>query len=214
MALDNQLGPAMFQMNLKSPPLYGTPGRETEFDVFISHSYADRERVREAHDRIVACGYSVYVDWINDAQLDRAKVDQGTAALLRGRLKRSGTVFYAVSEKSRSSKWMPWELGFFDAWANRVFIMPLDESTIEYAKGQEYLGLYEVVDCVNLAAFLAQKVPKVRDEMLPPGALAMTADHGRRVADRLPELAFDPTLALRWYGEFWQAWWSMMGLRR
>ncbi len=210
MAFNNPFGTPMFPKDSRFPSIEGDLG---EFDVFISHSYADRERVREVHDRIVACGYSVYVDWINDAQLDRAKVNPATAELLRSRLKRSGTVFYAVSKKSRSSKWMPWELGFFDAWASRVFILPLDESTVEYAKGQEYLGLYKAVDCANLAAFLAENVPKAKDEMLPPGALAATADRGRRVADRLPELAFDPALALRWYGEFWQAWWAMMGLR-
>lgn len=58
-------------------------------------------------------GYSVYVDW-NDNQLDPNNVTPETAKMLRERMKQCKSLIYAFSENASSSKWMPWELGYFD----------------------------------------------------------------------------------------------------
>ena len=92
-------------------------------------------------------GFTTYVDWIEDKQLDRSRVNQETAKILRSRMRRCRSLFFITSENSPSSKWMPWELGYFDALKQKVAILPIlqqDISTDTYS-GQEYLGLYPYI---------------------------------------------------------------------
>src|SRR5947209_5028459 len=56
------------------------------FDIFLSHSYLDADVILGLKEVIKAMGYSVYVDWVNDADLDRSKVDRASAERIRGRL--------------------------------------------------------------------------------------------------------------------------------
>lgn len=88
----------------------------------------------------------VYVDWIDDRQLNRENVDAQTADQLRNRMKNCKSLFFATSENSINSKWMPWELGYFDGLKNKFAILPIITSTTSYYEGQEYLGLYDYVD--------------------------------------------------------------------
>lgn len=73
-----------------------------------------------------AQGLSVYVDWMEDAQMDRSRVDAATADLLRARMQSSAMLYYAATSSSSDSKWIPWELGYFDGLkSGRVAILPL-----------------------------------------------------------------------------------------
>jgi hypothetical protein len=52
-------------------------------------------------------------------------------------------LLFATTKASSSSKWMPWELGYFDGLRrDRVGIIPVVRSVGDTFKGQEYLGLY------------------------------------------------------------------------
>ena len=91
-------------------------------------------------------GYSVYLDWIQDSQLDRTKVDKATADLLRRRMKQCRSLFFGTSDISPSSKWMPWECGYFDGVKGKVAICPIVmQGTQNEYTGQEYLGLYPYI---------------------------------------------------------------------
>ncbi|WP_169775037.1 hypothetical protein [Pseudomonas sp. CES] len=73
-------------------------------------------------------------------------MDKETAAILRERMKSSRSMMYIATGNSSGSKWMPWELGFFDGHKpGRVAILPLQDSESQSFEGQEYLGLYPVV---------------------------------------------------------------------
>ena len=87
------------------------------------------------------------MDWIEDAQLNRSKVDKGTAETLRNRMDNCNSLFYVASGNSALSKWMPWELGYFDALKKKVAILPIleSDSVTNVYNGQEYLGLYPYV---------------------------------------------------------------------
>lgn len=85
---------------------------EKEYDIFLSHSFQDAETVYLLYAYLKSLGWSVYVDWIEDSQLDRQNVTRATAELLRIQMKRSRILVYASSNVSKDSKWMPWELGF------------------------------------------------------------------------------------------------------
>lgn len=96
------------------------------YDIFLSHSYDDAEMIYGVKKTIEAAGLNVYVDWIDDAKLDRSKVTVATAALLRERMKTCASMVYAHSANSPHSVWMPWELGYFDGFKpEHVWILPL-----------------------------------------------------------------------------------------
>lgn len=117
------------------------------FDVFLSHSYLDAADILALKTDLEGRKLSVYVDWLEDQQLDRSKVTPATAQALKSRMRQCRSLFYAASESAAHSKWMPWELGHFDALRGKVAIVPIldrDPGTDSY-KGQEYLGLYPYV---------------------------------------------------------------------
>lgn len=116
------------------------------FDIFLSHAIADAELVLGVKKLLEQQGAKVYVDWANDPQLDRSKVNAETAALLRQRMRQSKSLVYLATEASSSSKWMPWELGFFDGYQpGGVAVFPVLDKETDIFVGQEYLGLYPKV---------------------------------------------------------------------
>lgn len=123
---------------------------EQTYDIFMSHSYADakmnEERIYAVKTDIEVMGFSVYVDWIEDTKLDRSKVTKETADVLKQRMDSCNALLFLTSETSSNSKWMPWELGYFDGIKGNVAILPMVESSSPSYKGQEYLGLYPYVD--------------------------------------------------------------------
>lgn len=118
----------------------------SEFDIFLSHSYLDANLIAGLKEDISEMGYSVYVDWLEDSQLDRNKVSKETADILRKRMKQCKCLFFATSENSELSKWMPWECGYFDGFKGKVAICPIAKSGTrhEYNR-QEYLSLYPYI---------------------------------------------------------------------
>lgn len=113
------------------------------YDIFLSHSSKDSELILGVKGTLEDMGYSVYVDWVEDSQLDRTNVNETTAELLRERMDASKSLFYVTTENSESSKWMPWECGYFDGIKEKVAILPIKKYSYdnEY-NGQEYLSLY------------------------------------------------------------------------
>lgn len=121
--------------------------RDARFDVFLSHSYDDADTILGVKKLIEALGLTVYVDWVDDPGLDRGSVTRSTAEVLRYRLNNSKSLVYAHSANTPNSKWMPWELGYFDGRKPKyVWILPLVVSYDHEFSGQEYLGLYPTVD--------------------------------------------------------------------
>jgi hypothetical protein len=124
-----------------------SPPPNTVFDVFLSHCLKDAELVAGAKAYLEENGLSVYVDWIVDPQMDRTRVTPETANTLRRRMRASQSMIFATSDNSSESRWMPWELGYFDGFRHgRVAIMPLVASAASSFSGQEYLGLYPLVE--------------------------------------------------------------------
>lgn len=125
-----------------------------EFDVFLSHSYLDQDVVYGLKGFLESCDLSVYIDWIDDKQLNRDSVNQATAALLRQRMRRSKSLLFATSSNSSTSKWMPWECGYFDGIKGKVAILPISKTDESSFRGQEYLGLYPYIDVVGSSIFV------------------------------------------------------------
>ncbi len=124
-----------------------TAAADEIFDVFLSHSSAEPEEIllgvkAMLEDR----GLKVYVDKFSDSQLSPDDVTPETAAILRERMRRSGALLYIYSQHSKTSRWMPWELGFFDGISGKVGIIPVTRNQEETFKGEEYLNIYPYVN--------------------------------------------------------------------
>lgn len=117
------------------------------FDVFLCHAIRDAELVQGAKVLLEKRGLTVYVDWLVDPEMDRSAVTADTADILRSRMKKSRSLLYLFSAHSKRSRWMPWELGYFDGFNGNVGILPIRPSvgTLDFSQ-EEYLGLYPKVE--------------------------------------------------------------------
>lgn len=120
----------------------------TSFDIFLSHSFLDRDEVFGLYYELTERGFSIYVDWIVDPQLDRNNVTKQSAELIRKRMQSSKTLLLAISHNASVSKWMPWELGFVDGNTGFCAIAPIskDNQHRDGYSGVEYLSLYPYLD--------------------------------------------------------------------
>ncbi|MFI8662073.1 TIR domain-containing protein [Rhodococcus qingshengii] len=142
------------------------------YDIFLSHSVRDAVAIAGLRNLLLNQGLSVYVDWIDDPQLDREQVSATTAGQLRQRMQNSNALVYATSRASVQSRWMPWELGYFDGFkgADQVSICPIESSDQSVFDGQEYLGLYKVIEKVNtgrgVEPYVVNRIDRMRAESL------------------------------------------------
>ena len=122
------------------------------YDIFLSHSYLDKSLVYAIVKLFNDAGYSVYVDWIVDTQLDRTNVTADTAKFLRDRMTTCHGLAYIATTNISNSKWCPWELGYMDGKKNsRCAILPVLNNEDSVFSGQEYLGIYPYIDYVKTA---------------------------------------------------------------
>jgi hypothetical protein len=119
----------------------------TTYDIFLSHSSRDRALVFGVKNRLERANFSVYIDWIDDADLDRTAVTPENAERLRLRMRCCSLLLYLANDNASRSKWMPWEVGFFDGLDEGVIgILPVLADPRQEFQGMEFLGLYGVVD--------------------------------------------------------------------
>lgn len=126
----------------------------SSYDIFLSHSKLDSELILGVKLVLESGGHSVYVDWISDPQLDRSRVSAVTADRLRSRMRQSRALFYVHSKNASVSRWMPWELGYFDGFNGNVAVLPIMENPSSHFQGEEYLGLYPYVDVTGVTVYI------------------------------------------------------------
>jgi len=124
---------------------------DQKVDVFLSHSSAEPEEILLGIKSLLEdLGLSVYVDKYSDSHLSPDTVTKATAQVLRGRMRSSNTLLYIYSQHSKQSRWMPWELGFFDGLKGAVGVIPVTRNQEHTFKGEEYLNLYPDVDVAKM----------------------------------------------------------------
>jgi hypothetical protein len=135
----------------ESQRLFSTNRALSTFDIFLAHSFLDKASVRGLFFELTRMGFSVYVDWIIDPQLDRADVTKENAALVRERLRSSKSLLLAISINATLSKWVPWELGWVDGHTDRCAIVPVSNKPTPQTsyKGREYLSIYPFITKVK-----------------------------------------------------------------
>lgn len=120
--------------------------KPNSFDIFLCHSYLDGKEVKGLYLDLTRKGYSVYVDWIIDPELDRNNVTKETAELIRKRLRSSKTLLLAFSTNATLSKWVPWELGYVDGRTQNCALVPVADTETESYRRVEYLRLYPILE--------------------------------------------------------------------
>ena len=140
-------------------------GTRTSWDVFLSHSITDQVIVAGVVAFLSEAGHSVYVDWIDDPQMDRGAVNAATAEKLRGRMSACRSLIYLHSASSSASRWMPWELGYFDGMREHVAVLPVVKVEGAY-RGSEYLALYPTVEVQKPPGKPVRFVVKPNDTLL------------------------------------------------
>jgi len=122
-----------------------------KFDIFLSHASEDSEIVLGVREILVGLGLTVYIDWIDDPQMDRGSVTAENADMLRRRMRASESLILLTTKNSATSRWMPWELGYFDGHKTGfIGILPVVDYSGGTFSGQEYLGLYPLVEKLPL----------------------------------------------------------------
>ncbi|WP_276803481.1 toll/interleukin-1 receptor domain-containing protein [Odoribacter laneus] len=117
------------------------------FDIFLSHSFLDKEVVKGLYNTLTEQGFSVYVDWIVDPDLNRSFVTKESAEKIRKRMDQSRSLLYAISTNAEMSKWMPWELGYVDGHTrHKCAILPVTKTSESKFERMEYLKLYPIVN--------------------------------------------------------------------
>jgi len=121
-----------------------------DFDIFLSHSFSDKDIILGLKIKFENYGYSVYVDWIDDYGMDRTNVTAHNINWIKQRMRASKCLLYAFSSNSPKSKWMPWETGYMDAFTEKVAIIPVVTTIQNSFTGSEFLGSYPYVEEASL----------------------------------------------------------------
>ena len=126
------------------------------YDFFISHSSADFRIVQGLYNELKSMGFSSFLDRVDAKGVDIQKM----ANYLKRAMDKSDYVLYAHTHNSIDSKWVPWELGYFDSnkGKDKIFVMPIinDNGKAKYI-GQEYLSQYEEIEVENLDSIEPRK---------------------------------------------------------
>lgn len=121
--------------------------------VFLSHSHQDNDIVGNIIEFLLTVGVFVYVDWLDPTM---PQVTSGeTASKIKERIIQCERFVVLLTENSKESKWVPWELGFADAKKNNenIAIFPVKRSSStsdSVFSGLEYMQLYQRIELGNL----------------------------------------------------------------
>lgn len=138
--LRSQLSP----YTLKAGVYKSASRAQAETDVFLSHSHKDADIVGAAVKFLAEQGIRVYVDWMDSGM--PSETSPATAARIKQKIVANRKFVLLVTENSRSSKWVPWELGCADGihGLDHMAILAVEDRA-GALKGSEYLGLYAQV---------------------------------------------------------------------
>ena len=113
------------------------------FDVFLSHSSKDKNILPSVINFLSRYGVNVYIDKA-DEELPQITSPE-TGEILKNRIQEARKFIVLISENSRYSKWIPWELGIADEKKkiSKITLLPTVQGiSLPNWPQQEYLGLY------------------------------------------------------------------------
>lgn len=125
-------------------PLFENRSRlgRAKMTIFLSHSHSDRDIIEDIIAFFVKLNIDIYVDWLDPSM--PAITSAETADKIKRKIKDLDKFVVLLTENSKNSKWVPWELGYADGVKNYgdIAIFPVLRSRFGNFDGVEYMGLY------------------------------------------------------------------------
>lgn len=120
---------------------------QADVTLFLSHSHKDKELIEPATAFLRSHGVKVYVDSMDEGMPDVVSAE--TARKLKERIKQQQKFLVLVTENSKDSRWVPWELGYADPTKgmDHIASFPVAESD-DFAQN-EYLRIYPKIQNVQ-----------------------------------------------------------------
>ncbi len=149
--------PNIRQKNLERKSLAG------KTTVFLSHSHKDADIIESAIAFLLSVGVLVYVDWLDPTMPQTTSAE--TAAKVKSRILECQKFVVLLTENSKDSKWVPWELGFADGKKanNDIAVMPVKRSYYtndSEFNGLEYMQLYQRIQ-IGTLKMTGREVPSI-----------------------------------------------------
>lgn len=128
----------------------GVLNENKSYEVFVSHSSADKEFIRKVllFLKYAKGGVNAYVDW-QDPNMYHPTNEQ-TAITIKKRIRRARKVIYVVTNDSLKSVWCSWEIGFADRdkGNSNLAILAIKPNN-GYWKNNEYLQQYPWISYID-----------------------------------------------------------------
>ena len=109
---------------------------------FLCHSHHDVELVKGLLVYFDYLKVNLYIDCLDEEMPEIP--NRITAEKIQNKIKNADLFFFLATEKSRTSRWCPWEIGYADGNERNIYIIPT--KTGEKTIGNEYLQLYKHLD--------------------------------------------------------------------
>jgi len=142
--------------------------REANVTIFLSHSHKDRVLIEPAISFLRSHGVKIYVDWLDTGMPDVISGD--TAKKIKERINQHKKFLVMVTENSKNSRWVPWELGYADPTKgmDHIASFPVTEKANDYDfNNNEYMKIYPKIYYVGEAWYIwqddPQKITKLTD---------------------------------------------------
>jgi hypothetical protein len=119
--------------------------RSPKATVFCSHSHKDGQLILGMKVLLDGLGVQLYVDWDDPEMPERTSAE--TAAVIKGKIKAHQKFVVVVTDNSKGSRWVPWELGIADQAKQfrEIALWPVTEAAGDFTRN-EYLGLYQTIE--------------------------------------------------------------------
>jgi hypothetical protein len=110
--------------------------------IFLSHSHSDSDIIKEIIGFFLAIDIYIYVDWLDPTMPAITSVE--TAKKIKSKIRECDKFVILLTENSKNSKWVPWELGWADGVKKfgDIAIFPVLRSASGNFSGVEYMELY------------------------------------------------------------------------
>lgn len=120
--------------------------------VFLSHSHKDADIVKDVMAFLLSIDIYVYVDWLDPTMPSVTSAE--TAEKIKGKIVDCERFIVLLTENSKESKWVPWELGFADGKKpiENIAILPIKKNRYTQDSsfnGLEYMKLYPIISIGN-----------------------------------------------------------------
>lgn len=125
--------------------------------IFLSHSHRDRELIEPAIAFLRSHGVRIYVDWMDEGMPD--VVSGETAKKIKGKIREQRKFLVMVTENSKDSRWVPWELGFADPVKGMDHIATFPIADKSDFTQNEYMKIYPKIYFVTDTWYIWQDDP-------------------------------------------------------